>query len=81
MGAGVAGLTAGCSAEPTGDGDATDTSDGSTDSTGTADGTVTGTASGTPVLRVGTYPSFVGAPSSSRARGSKSSSRPSTTPN
>ncbi|MFC7138360.1 thiamine ABC transporter substrate binding subunit [Halosimplex aquaticum] len=65
VGAGVAGLTAGCSAEPTGDGDATDTSDGSTDSTGTADGTVTGTASGTPVLRVGTYPSFVDAPSSS----------------
>ncbi|WP_415381690.1 thiamine ABC transporter substrate-binding protein [Halosimplex sp. TS25] len=72
-GAGVAGLIAGCSAEPTGDGDATDTSDGSTDSgdgstdsTGTADGTVTGTASGgTPVLRVGTYPSFVDAPSSS----------------
>ncbi|WP_436924683.1 thiamine ABC transporter substrate-binding protein [Halosimplex amylolyticum] len=62
-GAGVAGLLAGCSAEPTGDGDATD---GSTDSTGTDGGTVAGSASGgTPVLRVGTYPSFVDAPSSS----------------
>ncbi len=59
----MAGLLAGCSAEPTGDGDATD---GSTDSTGTDGGTVAGSASGgTPVLRVGTYPSFVDAPSSS----------------
>jgi thiamine transport system substrate-binding protein len=50
-GASVAGLAAGCSAAPTDDG---------------AEGTTTGTASGgTPVLRVGTYGSFVDAPSTS----------------
>lgn len=77
VGAGAAGLMAGCSAEPTDDG-STETESGSTDTpasggtateadgTATADGTVTGTASGgTPLLRVGTYPSFVDAPSSS----------------
>ncbi|WP_436910689.1 thiamine ABC transporter substrate-binding protein [Halosimplex marinum] len=78
VGAGAAGLLAGCSAEPTDDatateGDSTDTpesgstaTDGDGSATETADGTVTGTASGgTPLLRVGTYPSFVDAPSSS----------------
>jgi len=70
VGAGAAGLVAGCSAEPTDEG-STQTESGSTDagdggSTDTAGGTVTGTASGgTPLLRVGTYPSFVDAPSSS----------------
>ncbi|QPV63042.1 thiamine ABC transporter substrate-binding protein [Halosimplex litoreum] len=77
VGAGAAGLVAGCSAEPTDDG-STETGSGSTDTpdtggtateadgTATAEGTVTGTASGgTPLLRVGTYPSFVDAPSSS----------------
>ena len=52
VGAGVAGLVAGCSAEPTSD----DT---------TTDGATMGTTSdGTPTLRVGTYGSFVDAPSS-----------------
>ncbi|PSP70016.1 thiamine ABC transporter substrate-binding protein [Halobacteriales archaeon QH_8_67_27] len=71
-GAGVAGLLAGCSAEPTDDG-STETSeptDSGGDNVGTSDGvsqtaTPTDTASsGTPVLRVGTYSSFVDAPSS-----------------
>ncbi|WP_123533982.1 thiamine ABC transporter substrate-binding protein [Halosimplex salinum] len=68
VGAGVAGLAAGCSAEPTEDG-STETTDDATDSptqSGTAEGTVTGTMSGqTPVLRVGTYSSYVDAPSTS----------------
>ena len=72
-GAGVAGLLAGCSAEPTDDG-STETSeptDSGGDDIGTSSGgdsqtaTPTDTASsGTPVLRVGTYSSFVDAPSS-----------------
>ena len=69
-GAGAAGLLTGCSVEST-DSGGTDTdaagttTDSGTDS-GTAEGTVTGTASGEqPTLRVGTYGSFVDAPSTS----------------
>jgi len=54
-GVGAAALIAGCSAEPTGE-------DGSTD---TPTGTTTGTTEGTPTLRVGTYTSFIDAPSTS----------------
>ena len=74
-GAGVAGLLAGCSAEPTEDSGSTDTaSDTPTDSPGdtTDSGGDSKTASptatmsgGTPLLRVGTYPSYVDAPSTS----------------
>lgn len=74
-GTGAAGLLAGCSAEPTdgtatdGDAAATETDEPAETETGTEtsmDGTTTGTASGdVPTLRVGTYPAFVDAPSTS----------------
>jgi len=78
-GAGLAGLAAGCSAEQVEDTPTDESSDGGSadtptetpgngDSTATATATTTptGTASsGTPTLRIGTYGSFVDAPSTS----------------
>lgn len=60
-GVGVAGLLAGCSAEPVDTDTPTDSGSESTD----AVGTTTGTSSETPTLIVGTYPSFIDAPSTS----------------
>ncbi|MBP1985861.1 thiamine ABC transporter substrate-binding protein [Halolamina salifodinae] len=60
-GVGAAALLAGCSAEPTG----TDTQTATDGSTDTQTGTTTGTTEGTPTLRVGTYASFIDAPSTS----------------
>jgi len=75
-GLGAAGLFAGCSAEPTDEATATDSPDGSTTGTSTGtpesgtetatEGTTTGTATAGPAsLRVGTYPAFLDAPSTS----------------
>jgi thiamine transport system substrate-binding protein len=73
-GAGMAALVAGCSVEDTdttttdaGDGSGTDTTteSGSDTGTDTSGAVTTTTQSGTPTLRVGTYSSFVDAPSSS----------------
>ncbi|MEF8853111.1 MAG: thiamine ABC transporter substrate-binding protein [Haloarculaceae archaeon] len=70
-GAGLAGIAAGCSAEPTdetpteGSGDG-GSGDGESTDADTATASPTGTArSGTPMLRVGTYSSFLDAPSTS----------------
>lgn len=60
-GVGTAALLAGCSAEPTG----TDTGTATDGSTDTQTGTTTGTTEGTPTLRIGTYTSFIDAPSTS----------------
>jgi len=60
-GVGAAALLAGCSAESV-DTDTEPTTDTSTE---TATGTSVGTTEGTPTLRVGTYTSFIDAPSTS----------------
>lgn len=62
-GVGTAALLAGCSAEPV-DTD-TETASPTEGSTDTQTGTSVGTTEGTPTLRVGTYSSFIDAPSTS----------------
>lgn len=60
-GVGATALLAGCSAEPA-DTETASPTEGSTD---TQMGTTVGTTAGTPTLRVGTYTSFIDAPSTS----------------
>ncbi|WP_435117392.1 thiamine ABC transporter substrate-binding protein [Halolamina sp. C58] len=60
-GVGAAALLAGCSAEPVD----TETDTATDASTDTGTGTPVGTTEGTPTLRVGTYTSFIDAPSTS----------------